>query len=750
MILLFEDLHWGDASLLEFVERLVDWSTGLPILVICSARPELYDLRAGWGGGKRNSSTVSLSPLAAEDTARLVSALLDSTVLPADTQSALLERSGGNPLYAEEYVRLYLDRGSTEDLPLPDSVHGIIAARLDSLPAERKSLLHDASVVGKVFWAGALEIMSAQSADTVRNNLHSLVQRELVRPMRISSVEGQAEYAFWHALVRDVAYGQIPRASRAERHRAAADWIEAMAGERLADHADLVAHHLTEAIALTEAAGGDVDDELIDRAARVLVLAGDRAANLDQQRAEQLYRRALELTPPDSVGRGRVLVKAGDVAYNAGHPEQARADLEEAAARLEAAGEVLEAGRAFSLLGRVYFGLGGADRMEAATTHAVELLESQPPGPDLVDAYGRMAVLVFFQGRSPEQALVWSDKAIELAGTLDLRGREVLNALSWRGFARFELGDLDGIADLELALADALELAPVRAVPCYVNLADVVWRQRGPAAALELLGEATSLAERPGSASGWPRAESCWMLYDLGEWDELVSEADDIRQRTEEQGRTQAYWIASTYLALVLVRRGRIEDAAAVMDETLPRAREVHDPQVLAPALAVAALLAATRGDTPAARGLVEEWEAAIRNRLFFRAQNVTDTVRIACELGDPVWAERLREGVVTAAERDRLSALTAEAAIAWSRGESAAALPAYVDAARGWHDFGCVLEHGLALLGAARCQLALDRADEAVPVLREAGDVFAHLGALPLLGETEALLGAQRRATAG
>ena len=155
-------------------------------------------------------STVSLSPLTRDDTARLVAALLESAVLPAEAQEALFERSGGNPLYAEEYVRLFRERGSAEDLPLPETVHGLIAARIDSLPAERKSLLHDASVMGKVFWAGALEAIGEADGARVRDDLHQLSQRELVRPMRTSSVEGQAEYAFWHALAGTLATARSP------------------------------------------------------------------------------------------------------------------------------------------------------------------------------------------------------------------------------------------------------------------------------------------------------------------------------------------------------------------------------------------------------------------------------------------------------------------------------------------------------------------------------------------------------------
>jgi hypothetical protein len=153
--LVFEDLHWADDSLLDFIDHLVDWAAGVPMLVVCTARPELLSRRPGWGGGKPNAATISLSPLSDDDTARLVHALLERSVLPADVQSTLIERAGGNPLYAEEFARMVDELGEDgSGLRLPESVQGIIAARLDALPIEEKLLLQDASVVGKVFWLG--------------------------------------------------------------------------------------------------------------------------------------------------------------------------------------------------------------------------------------------------------------------------------------------------------------------------------------------------------------------------------------------------------------------------------------------------------------------------------------------------------------------------------------------------------------------------------------------------------------------
>jgi class 3 adenylate cyclase len=156
LVLVFEDIHWADDGLLDFVDHLVDWATGVPILVACTARPELLERRPGWGGGKLNAATLSLSPLSEGETAQLFAALLGQPVLEAEVQQRLLAHAGGNPLYAEQYAQMHAERGDGEELPVPESVQGIIAARLDLLPSKEKHLLQDASVLGKVFWLGGL------------------------------------------------------------------------------------------------------------------------------------------------------------------------------------------------------------------------------------------------------------------------------------------------------------------------------------------------------------------------------------------------------------------------------------------------------------------------------------------------------------------------------------------------------------------------------------------------------------------
>src|SRR3954469_14365189 len=334
LVMVFEDMHWADDGLLDFIDHLVDWATGVPILVIATARPELLDRRQAWGGGKLNVSTIALTPLSDEEAAQIIHGVLDQAALPAETQQALLERAGGNPLYAEQFARLYTERGSADDLPppappgppprlytergsaddlpLPETVRGLIAARLDGLSSEEKRIVQDASVYGKVFWAGAIGAHD--------DALHSLDRKGILRRERRSAVGGETQYAFRHVLVRDVAYGQIPRTARGEKHVGAADWIESLG--RADDHAELVAHHL--------AAAAELGVDVGDRARITFRRAGDRARALGAwPAAARYYAQALASWPVEDEDYPRlVAASAASHARATGETEQLGAALD--------------------------------------------------------------------------------------------------------------------------------------------------------------------------------------------------------------------------------------------------------------------------------------------------------------------------------------------------------------------------------------------------------------------------------------
>ena len=336
LVLVIEDLHWADDPVIEFLDHLTEWASDSPILLLTTARPELYTDRPEWGAGKRDAVSVSLTALSDREASALLAALSDRPAMSADLQTQLLARSGGNPLYMTEYVRLAIeqdwfgkfDRG--EELPLPDSVQAIIAARLDLLSSEDKALVQAAAVIGRVFWSGALSFAGLGTLDDVRARVRRLVRRELVRPVRRSSMQGQEEFAFTHVLIRDVTYARLTRDERGRLHQAAAQWLEAVSGERLNDVAELVAHHLATAYELSA-----VDDSAMrNRIYRLLMTASERALVLDAQAALRLSRRAAEFASDDRE-LGRALLAGRDGLH----------DLSEAVAESENAVEVFRRAR---------------------------------------------------------------------------------------------------------------------------------------------------------------------------------------------------------------------------------------------------------------------------------------------------------------------------------------------------------------------------------------------------------------------
>jgi class 3 adenylate cyclase len=258
-IAVIEDIHWADEPLLELLEELADRTAG-PLLYLCPARPELAQQRPAWGGGKRNFTSIFLDPLSHEDSARLVEYLLDVDELPDSVRQAMLERSEGNPFFLEEIIRQLIDearivraadrwRAAADigEIVIPDTVQGVLAARIDLLPLDEKRALRSAAVVGRVFWSGPVARLLNGDAEHVDDLLAGLEDRELVLSQIGSTVAGEREFSFKHVLTRDVAYGTLPRRDRAGAHAEVAAWIETAAGERRREFGELLAHHYREA-----------------------------------------------------------------------------------------------------------------------------------------------------------------------------------------------------------------------------------------------------------------------------------------------------------------------------------------------------------------------------------------------------------------------------------------------------------------------------------------------------------------------
>ncbi len=602
LVLVFEDLHWADDGLLDFVDHLVDWLTDVPVLVVASARPELLARRPAWGGGKANATTVSLSPLSDEETARLVHALLEQSVLPADVQSALLERAGGNPLYAEEFVRMVAERGYGH-IELPESVQGIIAARLDGLDPEDKGLLQDAAVVGKVFWSGALAAIGGREPFAVEERLHALERRELVRRERRSSVAGESEYAFRHVLVRDVAYGAIPRAARAERHRAAAEWIESLG--RPEDHADLLAHHYLSALELARAAGTDAGI-LKEAAAAALVSAGDRASSLNAfASAARFYDEALALGV-DEQERPRILFRLGAALHLAGDERRIEI-LEQARDVLVAAGDPETAAEASLLLAEAWWFRGQRDHARQYLAGAQELVSERGASPAAARVFAQVARHSMLAGED-EEAIRAARRALALADDFDLVEPRLL-ALNVLGTTRVHGGDRGGIADLERALEVALAANSPEAARVYNNLGAVLYAQGELRRAAELWREGKDVAERLGNATvgRYLSGVAVWADYDSGDWEAALRVANAF---IAECDAGSPHYLHGDVLAIrsrILLACDDVEGALAAAIRAVELGREAKDPQALRSPLGSQLRVALDLGRTADARLIAHE-----------------------------------------------------------------------------------------------------------------------------------------------
>ncbi len=592
-VLVFEDLHWADDNLLDFVDYVVDWAADVPLLCVCTARPELLERRPAWGGGKPNASTISLSPLSDEETARLIGTLLERPLLAADQQAALLARAGGNPLYAEQFARMLVERPSDGELQLPETVQGIIAARLDSLPSEEKALLQDAAVLGKVFWAGALARMDGRERFEVEERLHALERKEFVRRERRPSVAGESEYAFRHLLVRDVAYGQIPRAARSGKHRSAAEWIESLG--RMEDHAELLAHHYLQALEYARAAGAP-PGALEERARLALRNAGDRALALSAfPAAARFYEAALELWPTDDPQRPYLLVEyARSRLEDIGFDESL---IEEAVEGLLAADDRGAAGEAEVLLSFLWWHRGYNDRVLLHIEWAVQLVADEPPSRAKAFVLTHFSRFHMISGHN-ERAIEVGLEALAMAEELDLQDLKARN-LNNIGVARANSGDPErGLADLDLAVHVAGEANSPEQWQAALNRAWTTAMRGDLARAWKLHLESTAIAERFGLEAQvtWERAERILYLYWHGEWDEVLRRVEEFLAGI---GEGTHYSEPSCYgvRANVLFAQGEVERALEEAALAAELGRRARDPQALDPELAVYARILRESGD---------------------------------------------------------------------------------------------------------------------------------------------------------
>ncbi len=585
LVLALEDLHWADAGLLDFVDHLADWASG-PILILTLARPELLETRPGWGGGKRNYAAIYLEPLTGPECEAMVEDLLSSD-LPDAVTRLVADRSEGNPLYAEEIVRMLIDRGvlrateaarwelaqPVDEVEVPRSIHALIAARLDTLPADEKALVQDAAVAGRIFWLGAVAALSDQPAG-VRDAIGRLRVKEIITPREPPVFSGELEFAFRHVLIRDVAYESLPKLLRARKHVDVATWAEERTGGRSRELAEVVGAHYLRAVEYRDELGEPVDPELEAAASRWAIEAGERAWELwQQEEAARWFEIGLRLGERAAVEPERLAKIAEAVAVTATglRPvDEVVAAFQDALARYEALGRDADVGRMQVEIGYTMVTVARLEEAPSWVERGIAALERHGESPDLARALEIEGNLYRRLG-SAGRAEAPLRRSVEMAARV---GAPVV-----QGHAAISLG---------------IVLLHLGRVPDGMALMEEGWRVANEAQHLELLLRAHNAMP------------SCLMDYapDYGRGRRILMEGIELSRRSGRRDHEAWMWGNVGNYAF---DQGRLEEMERAADKCHEIGRSQSNPYALASANVIRAQLAFLRDDLDAARTYEDE-----------------------------------------------------------------------------------------------------------------------------------------------
>ncbi len=650
-VLAFEDLQWADASLLDFIEYLLEWSRNHRLFVVTLARPELLDRRPTWGAGLRNFASIYLAPLTPQAMEELLAGLVPG--LPEALRTQILERAEGVPLYAVETVRMLLDRGllaqegavyrptgEIGSLEVPETLHALIAARLDGLHPDERRLLHDGAVLGKTFTTQALAMLTGLSLEELETLLSSLVRKEVLWLQADPRSPEHGQYGFLQDLVRRVAYETLSKRDRRARHLAAAEYLAVTLGED--EVAEVIASHLLEAFD----AAPDADDagEIRARAQEALVRAGERAGSLAAAaEAQRYFERAAELTD-DPAAQADLVDRAGAMAWQALLIDDARRLLGRAHDAFEALGDMRAAGRVSARLGEIDFADGHPVEAVARLELALAAFAGVEDDADLANVLAQLGRFLIFAERA-EAAGPHLERALAIAEVLDLpdvlaqalSSRAVILLVEDRLYESRVL--LEGA--LELALARGMHAAALRA---YNNLAANLVQSDRMSDGGQLNERAIELARRIGERSweaNFVTGRVAW-LYVAGRWDEAVEAFADALQ---QPSYTFALSIALNIVNLHC-ERGEVARAREVFADFAAVGESEERQVIVGYAVAEARLLRAegrlVEAYAVAERGLAVGRELGTTSGLFKSA--LAEMLECALELGE---TERARELLV-------------------------------------------------------------------------------------------------------
>ena len=694
-VLAIEDIHWADEGMLDLIEYLARWARG-PVLIVCMARDELLDRRPGWGGGRRNATTIALEPLALDGARELVSALIPAgaeATPSAELVAQVAQRSGGNPLFAEEMVNRILEEGAADAEALPETVHAVLAARLDSLELAERRLLQHASVVGQVFWEGSLLAAAHAEQVDLGDCLDALQEKDLIVATAGSRLAGEREYAFKHVLIRDVAYSTLPKTVRARKHAEVGTFIEDRAADRSEGVIAMVADHLARAAAIGADAGLDPDElqPIHERAHEALEAAGDAAAALySNQEALAHYEAALSLDVDgcsDPAGHASVAEKLGDVALRLGRVDRA-VELWQECLDFHRGEESLA--RVGDLHRKIGAGLWQKGDREGSIGHyqrGIDLLKDGPPCLELVRLYEEAASLYMHTGDNM-LAIYASEKALRLAERLgEAAAASRAHGIFGRVFGR--IGDSERARqNLERSVELARDSDPAEAVRALLALGyHLEVSEADYEAAGSAYSEALAVAERIGDLPSQVElhASLAQVAVHRCDWHEVEERTDASAALVEREGLTGKLCFPHLLRGALRRQQEDLDGSERSLRRAVEMAEAVGRSEVVFQGMLWLAATLSARGDhADADQALVTALDVCERAGLV--AQSIEGTAARAVNLA--IWgrdeqarelaqeatglAERLRYPIGRAAaleargtaERDR--ELLAEAHEAW------------------------------------------------------------------------------------
>jgi class 3 adenylate cyclase/tetratricopeptide (TPR) repeat protein len=753
VVMVFEDLQWADPSLLEFIDYLLNWSRAFPIFVMTLARPG-HDTAVG---PKRNATSISLEPLPARAMQLLLTGLVPG--LPAELMAKILDRAEGVPLYAVETVRMLLDRkllvqegpvyrptGPVEDLEVPETLHALIAARLDGLTATERRLIQEASVLGKTCTLAALAAVSGVPEREIEPVLAALVAKEVLTVQADPRSPERGQYAFLQDLVRTVAYETLAKKDRKAMHLSVASFLQVAWGSEEGEVVEVVASHFLEAHRLAP----DAEDapQIRDLARGMLIRAGERAASLAAPaEARAYFERAAELTDPP-VERAGLLERAGAMGFQVGHLEQAAGLVAEAKRLYAESSQPRLAARAEAALAEIAFEHGHLDQATESARHAYQVLAGDERDAAFALVTGQFGRFLALAG-NPEAAPVL-EEALRLAQQLQLH--EVYSqALSSRAVSILREGRLDeAVTLLRRALEVALEGDFTKAVfRAWNNLAVTLEAEDRHLEVVELIAPMLEMARRKGDRASELTAllGNAAPLIALGRWDEALAFVDEARA-AEELVAMQWAAVRVVELVFIHVRRGDIEAARQVFGVAKGRTDE-HNDEIRVRVGSVEVELLNAEGRHAEALSL------ATQLLDLLPVLGLTDIglkgaisrgVEAAFELDDLEAAgamlalvQQASPGLVTPSLRGQAARLGARACAL--RGDHDSVEAGFAAAIAQFRDLGMPFELGVVLLEFAEWLDGEGRQEEAAAFGLESRALFEQLGARPWLDRVERLL---------